>query len=136
MRAAGKATGLYHTPPRTCNFPQVTHFKQLFTTACLTLPETGTYTQSMRDTRLVTGVFLLVASLLGAGRLTAQAVQRSLYVSVVNDAGAHVPDLGPADFVVREDNVAREILRVAPADAPMQIALLVDNSTASRDNIS
>ena len=45
--------------------------------------------------------------------------------------GAPVADLGPADFIVREDNVAREVLRVAPASEPMQIALLVDNSQAA-----
>src|SRR5436190_11486537 len=66
----------------------------------------------------------------------AQTLQRSLYVSVVNEAGAPVPDLGPADFVVREDNVAREVLRVDPADEPMQIAVLVDTSQTARDNIS
>ena len=69
------------------------------------------------------------------GRLAAQAVQRSLYVSVLNKAGQPVPGLGPADFIVREDNVAREVLKVGPAEEPMQIALLVDNSQASRDNI-
>ena len=59
---------------------------------------------------------------------TAQTRQRSLYVSVIDEAGAPVPDLGPADFVVREDNTAREVLRVVPAEEPMQIALLVDTS--------
>src|SRR6185295_4627073 len=71
-----------------------------------------------------------------APRLLAQAIQRSMYVSVVNDAGAPVPDLGPSDFVVREDNVAREVLRVAPADEPMQIAVLVDTSQTARNDIS
>ena len=66
----------------------------------------------------------------------AQAVQRSLYVSVLNDAGAPVPDLGPSDFIVREDGLAREVLRVAPATDPMQIAVLVDNSQAARDDIA
>jgi len=66
----------------------------------------------------------------------AQAVQRSLYVSVLNDAGAPVPDLGPSDFVVREDGLAREVLRVVPATDPMQIAVLVDNSQAARDDIA
>ena len=81
---------------------------------------------------------LLVAALAltWPGRLAAQAIQRAMYVSVVNDAGAPVPDLGTADFVVREDNVAREVLRVEPAVDPMQIAVLVDTSAASRDNIS
>ena len=46
-------------------------------------------------------------------------------------SGAPVPNLGPTDFIVREDNVAREVLRVAPATDPMQIAMLVDNSTAA-----
>ena len=41
---------------------------------------------------------------------------RRMYVSALDEAGAPVPDLGPADFVVREDNVAREVLRVEPAD--------------------
>jgi VWFA-related protein len=63
--------------------------------------------------------------------LFAQAIQRSLYVSVLNDKGTPIPDLGPADFIVREDNVAREILRVAPASDPMLVALLVDTSQAS-----
>src|ERR1700722_12236617 len=58
-----------------------------------------------------------------------------MYVSVLNEADAPVADLGPSDFVVREDNVAREVLRVEPATEPMQIAVLVDNSQASRDYI-
>lgn len=61
----------------------------------------------------------------------AQAVQRALYVSVVDQAGVPVSGLGPSDFIVREDRVAREVLRVDPANEPMQIALLVDNSQAS-----
>jgi len=59
-----------------------------------------------------------------------------MYVSVLNDAGAPVPDLGPADFVIREDNAAREVLKVAPAEEPMQIAVLVDTSQAARDDIA
>jgi hypothetical protein len=63
--------------------------------------------------------------------LLSQAIERSMYVSVVDQTGAPVPNLGPADFVVREDNVSREVLRVVPATDPMQIAILVDNSTAA-----
>jgi VWFA-related protein len=85
---------------------------------------------------LLASVLLLAVASAAAPRLAAQAIQRSIYASVVNDAGAPVPDLGPADFVVREDNVAREVLRVAPADEPMQIAVLVDTSQTARDDIS
>ena len=59
-----------------------------------------------------------------------------MYVSALNDAGAPVPDLGPSDFIVREDNMAREVLRVEPAVEPMQIALLVDTSQAARNDIA
>ena len=91
----------------------------------------------MTAPRLLLGALLVAAlALTWPGRLVAQAAQKAMYVSVVNDAGAPVMDLGTADFIVREDNVAREVLRVEPASDPMQIAVLVDNSTAARDNIS
>lgn len=66
----------------------------------------------------------------------AQALQRSMFVSVVDDSGAPVADLGPSDFMVREDNAPREVLRVTAADEPMQIAVLVDNSQAARNYIA
>lgn len=65
----------------------------------------------------------------------AQALQRVIYASAVDGKGVPVPDLGPADFVVREDRAAREILSVRPARDPMQIALLVDNSQAAEPYI-
>lgn len=61
----------------------------------------------------------------------AQAQQRVIYASAVDDKGAPVANLAPADFVVREDRVTREVLNVSPATDPMQIALLVDNSQAA-----
>jgi VWFA-related protein len=60
-----------------------------------------------------------------------QAEERRLYVSVVDATGQPVTGLGPGEFVVREDGVAREVLRVAPAAEPMEIALLVDTSQAA-----
>jgi VWFA-related protein len=61
----------------------------------------------------------------------AQAAQRSVFVSVLDRSGVPVPGLGPADFIIREDNVTREVLAVEPARDPMQIAVLVDNSQAA-----
>jgi VWFA-related protein len=91
----------------------------------------------MTPRRVLVGV--LVVSMLAcvwSRRVAAQAIQKSLYVSVVDDAGQPVADLGPRDFVVREDNAAREVLTVRPADEPMQIALLVDTSQVARNDIS
>jgi hypothetical protein len=90
----------------------------------------------MPDRRVFPAALLAVAFALGPSTiLLSQSIQRSMYVSVVDQTGAPVPDLGPADFIVREDNVAREVLRVAPADDPMQIAILVDTSVAATSDI-
>lgn len=66
----------------------------------------------------------------------AQAVERALYVSVLNEAGAPVTDLAPSEFLVREDGVRREVLRASRAIDPMHIAVLVDNSQAAEPHIA
>jgi VWFA-related protein len=90
-----------------------------------------TLRQNMR--LAITFVALVAAA---ASRAAAQPIERSMWVSVVDQNGAPVPALTPKDFVVREDNVSREILRVTPADEPMQIALLVDTSQAMRNDVA
>ena len=56
---------------------------------------------------------------------------RDIYVSVLDAKGNPAPGLTAKDFTVREDNVAREVLRAVPADAPLDIVLLVDDSQAA-----
>jgi len=84
----------------------------------------------------VAALSVAVCALAWPDTLDAQAIQRAMYVSALNEAGAPIPDLGPADFIVREDNMSREVLTVVPAVDPMQIALLVDTSQAARDDIA
>ncbi|MCA1650199.1 MAG: hypothetical protein LC753_07915 [Acidobacteria bacterium] len=60
---------------------------------------------------------------------------RDVYVSVTDSRGAPAQNLTVKDFMVREDGAAREVLRVAPATAPMQIAVLIDDSQASTHGI-
>jgi hypothetical protein len=99
--------------------------------------ESGTYTALMKHRRISVLALLLAALAIAAtSPVIAQTPQRGMYVSVVDDAGAPVPDLGASDFIVREDNVAREVLRAAPATEPMQIAVLVDTSQTARNDIS
>lgn len=57
--------------------------------------------------------------------------QRAI-VAVVDKNDKTVPGLGPADFTVRENNVAREVVRVETAGDPLQIMLLVDTSSGTR----
>lgn len=87
----------------------------------------------VKHRRVLLAVFLLGALALTSPRLRAQATEKALYVSVVDQAGAPVSDIGPTDLIVREDNLTREILRIAPANGPMQVAILIDNSQASSD---
>ena len=66
----------------------------------------------------------------------AQARERVLYVNAFDrDTRKPVAGLGVRDFVVREDGIAREVLRVTPATTPMAIALLVDNTQAATSAI-
>lgn len=66
----------------------------------------------------------------------AQPIERSMWVSVVDQSGAPVTGLSTKDFIVREDNVTREVLRVVPAEEPMQVAVLVDTSQSIRSDVS
>jgi hypothetical protein len=59
------------------------------------------------------------------------ARQRTLFVTAVGEDGVPLGTLGPEDVIVREDGVAREVLKVTPAAEPVDITLLVDNSIAS-----
>jgi VWFA-related protein len=62
--------------------------------------------------------------------------QRTLFVSAVNQSGEPVEGLGPEAFVVTEDGARREVLRVSRATEPMDVAILVDNSTAAAEEIT
>lgn len=55
---------------------------------------------------------------------------RSVYVSVLDGKDSPVAGLTIADFVVREDGVAREVVKVEPADGPLDVMLLIDDSEA------
>lgn len=66
-----------------------------------------------------------------APRLSAQARQHEIYASAVDEKGDPIEGLAPTDFIVREDKVTREVLAARHSSDPMQIALLIDNSTAA-----
>ena len=69
--------------------------------------------------------------LLAAVSLQSQSREHQMLVSVLDQDGTPVGGLLPSDFSIDEDGNAREILRVSPAGAGRQIALLVDTSQAA-----
>lgn len=80
-----------------------------------------------------------VVAILAASALPA-AVQRGraghpLLVTAIVDAATPATGLTAADFRVREDGRAREILRVEPAPPPSHVVLLVDDSQAAERSI-
>src|SRR5687767_14464625 len=107
----------------------------------LTVAHPGAYTSRM--TQAARGFSTLaVACSLVAG-IGAQAPPRSadvrnreIYVSVLDNKGVPIAGLTPADLVVKEDGAVREVLDVKPADAPLQIALLIDDSAAASEATS
>lgn len=69
----------------------------------------------------------------GVAAAGAQSAERVMIVSVLDGDRVPVTDLQADDFEIREDDAAREVLRVEPAGADRQIAILVDTSqTAQR----
>jgi VWFA-related protein len=60
---------------------------------------------------------------------------REVYVSVVDGSGKAAQGLTVEDFSVREDGVAREVVKVEPATDPLTISVLVDDSQAATDAI-
>lgn len=81
--------------------------------------------------RLFVRVLLLaVASIVSVETLFAQTEERTIYASVVDKSDTPVTGLSVSEFIVREDDMAREVLRVSKATEPMQIALLIDTSQA------
>ncbi len=80
----------------------------------------------------------LAAALVPHTRVHAQAGERerTLFVSALDEKGEPVEGLTPADVIVREDGVRREVLRISRATEPIDIALLVDNSAAAEDSIN
>lgn len=78
---------------------------------------------------------LCAVVLLSPGAIRAQADEWTVYAAVVDQAGSPVTDLTSADFVVRENGVSREILRVSPATDSLRVALLVDNSQEIRNDL-
>lgn len=77
---------------------------------------------------------LLVCALLTtpAQAETAQEDNRTIRVTVTSDDGKPVSSLDAAEVAVLENGAARVVVEVTPEDRPLTLALIVDNSEATR----
>lgn len=84
-----------------------------------------------------TTVWLLaaMASAVLVHPVDAQTTEQTAYVSVLDKAGLPVGGLDVADFTVKEDGRAREVLRAGRTSDPIDLAVVVDNSFASQPSI-
>jgi VWFA-related protein len=77
---------------------------------------------------------LLSVSLSAAGLPSNQeaalhdGLTRTVYVTVVDKAGAPVTDLAAADFVIKEGGKDRDVIGAGMTTVPLRIALLVDDN--------
>jgi hypothetical protein len=65
-----------------------------------------------------------------------EITQRHLSVRVTDAKGGVVSTLTPADLIVREDGVAREVIAIGPAPAPTHLAILIDNTAQAQTLLS
>jgi hypothetical protein len=77
----------------------------------------------------IAGLAMAASAALAAQR---EVAQRHVYVRVADAKGAPVTTLTPKDLIVREDDLAREVISVAAAPAPTHLALLVDNTNQAQ----
>ena len=77
----------------------------------------------------------LVAVCLVPSISSAQAKPTDVYVSAVDGKGEPARGLTAEDFRVREDGIAREVLKAGPATGPLTVALLVDDTQAASSGV-
>jgi hypothetical protein len=77
---------------------------------------------------MMVAAILLTGAALAAERPSPAAAptNRTVHVTVVDNKGAPVTDLTPADFVVKEGGKEREVVKAEPATTRMRLALAVE----------
>jgi hypothetical protein len=78
---------------------------------------------------LSAGLALSVWPVRAAQRATRE---REVLVAILDKSDQPATGISPADLVVKEDGAVREVLRVEPSNAPLQVMVLVDTSAGTQ----
>lgn len=89
-----------------------------------------------RSLWIFAGIVSTVVAVQAAPPAQRERRERGIVVTAWTSSGTPVTDMTEKDFSVREDQLAREIIRVSPAAPPSHIWLLVDDSQASNPAIA
>jgi hypothetical protein len=84
-----------------------------------------------RSVWILAGIVSTVVAVQAGAPAQRERRERGVVVTAWTQAGTPVTDMAEKDFIVREDDLAREVIRVSPAAPPSHIWLLVDDSQAS-----
>jgi VWFA-related protein len=82
----------------------------------------------------VVGLVGVAAVVIGTGAAVVadgqarSGIRRDVYLTAIDQNGAHVLDLSAADLQVREEGKDREILRLEPARSKLRVALAVEET--------
>ena len=60
------------------------------------------------------------------------AIDKSLFVSVIDESGKPVKDIQLGELLIREDSADREVIAVKPASQPISVAVLIDTAQGTR----
>ena len=77
----------------------------------------------------------LLATLAVSPSAALQSQSIDTYVSVLDSKGDPATGLTASDFHVKEDGVAREVLKAGPATEPLTVAFLVDDSQIAAPHV-
>src|SRR4026207_1663951 len=78
---------------------------------------------------MLAGMCLAASCLLATTALDArQPATKTIYVTVLDNKGAPITDLGPAELEAKAGGKAMEIVRMQPGQMPFRIAVIVSDA--------
>ena len=82
--------------------------------------------------RVVLPITLVVLLVPVATVRTQGGVDKSIFLSVLDEKGKPVKDMVADDILIREDGADRQVVAVKPASTPISVAVLIDTAQGTR----